>query len=226
MLDSRAVPGGGAASEELLSPGYLLDSCSTGHTLIQTNPLLVDDELGLLGRYGLEYLMPDPFAHVAFPDGEQLTAWLDVERTTRGDRAVLDGRRARPTGGCSPSTTRSSTSSARRRSRRSASGRRSTSACASTRRATSGAGARRCRPGTSCGTSSRTRTSRRSCSGRPTRRSCPIDAPGSGPLAYSIVFGRQRRSWTLPRGGSGRLTDALVDVHRGPRRHRAVRSRA
>ena len=38
----------------------------------------------------------------------------------------------------------------------------------------------------------------------------PIDAPGSGALAYSIVFGRQRRSWTLPRGGSGRLTDALV----------------
>ena len=38
----------------------------------------------------------------------------------------------------------------------------------------------------------------------------PVDAPGSGPLAYSIVFGRQRRSWTLPRGGSGSLTDALV----------------
>ena len=25
--------------------------------------------------------MPDPFAHVAFPDGEQLTAWMDLERT-------------------------------------------------------------------------------------------------------------------------------------------------
>ena len=43
------IPGGGAASEELLRPGYVIDSCSTGHTLIQTNPLLVDDELGLLG---------------------------------------------------------------------------------------------------------------------------------------------------------------------------------
>ena len=40
VLDSRAIPGGGAASEELLGPGYLIDSCSTGHTLIQTNPLL------------------------------------------------------------------------------------------------------------------------------------------------------------------------------------------
>jgi phytoene dehydrogenase-like protein len=38
----------------------------------------------------------------------------------------------------------------------------------------------------------------------------PVDADGSGQLAYSLVFGRQRRSWTLPRGGSGALTDALV----------------
>ena len=38
----------------------------------------------------------------------------------------------------------------------------------------------------------------------------PVDMPGSGQLAASIVFGRQRRSWTLPRGGSGALTDALV----------------
>ena len=81
VLDSRAIPGGGAATEELLGPGYLIDSCSTGHTLIQTNPLLLQDELGLKERYGLEYLVPDPFAHVAFPDGEQLTAWMDLERT-------------------------------------------------------------------------------------------------------------------------------------------------
>jgi phytoene dehydrogenase-like protein len=40
----------------------------------------------------------------------------------------------------------------------------------------------------------------------------PVDSAGSGPLAYSIVFGRQRRSWTLPRGGSGELVRALVEV--------------
>src|SRR5215217_9178325 len=38
----------------------------------------------------------------------------------------------------------------------------------------------------------------------------PIDAAGSGALAYSIIFGRQRRSWSIPRGGSGSLTQALV----------------
>lgn len=30
MVDARPIPGGGAASEELLLPGYLIDTCSTG----------------------------------------------------------------------------------------------------------------------------------------------------------------------------------------------------
>ena len=34
----------------------------------------------------------------------------------------------------------------------------------------------------------------------------PLDAAGSGTNAYSIIFGRQRRSWSIPRGGSGALT--------------------
>ena len=59
------------ASEELLLPGFMLDSCSTGHTLIQTNPLLIDDELDLLGVHGLTYIAPDPVAHVIFPDGDR-----------------------------------------------------------------------------------------------------------------------------------------------------------
>ena len=81
VLDARPVPGGGVASEELLLPGYRLDTCSTGHTLIQTNPLLTGDELGLLSEHGLRYLQPDPVAHVVFPDGQSLTMWLDMERT-------------------------------------------------------------------------------------------------------------------------------------------------
>src|SRR4051794_3325633 len=81
VLDARAEAGGGAASEELLLPGYLIDTCSTGHTLIQPNPVLRDDELGLKADYGLEYVSPDPVAHVVFPDGESFTHWLDLDRT-------------------------------------------------------------------------------------------------------------------------------------------------
>ena len=48
VLDARHVPGGGAATEEILLPGYGIDTCATGHTLIRVNPLLTGDELGLI----------------------------------------------------------------------------------------------------------------------------------------------------------------------------------
>src|SRR3981081_2085533 len=68
VLDARPIPGGGAATEEPLLPGYLVDTCSPAHALIRANPLLTRDELGLHGRYGLTYVEPDPVAHLAFPD--------------------------------------------------------------------------------------------------------------------------------------------------------------
>ena len=37
-----------------------------------------------------------------------------------------------------------------------------------------------------------------------------IDRPGTGLLAFSLVAGRQRNSWSIPVGGSGTLIDALV----------------
>jgi phytoene dehydrogenase-like protein len=210
VLDARGTPGGGAASEELMSPGYLLDSCSTGHTLIQTNPLLVHDELELLGRHGLEYLMPDPFAHVAFPDGEHLTAWLDVDRTqeeiarfSRADgqayrRLLADYDEVKHIFGAATFTPIGFGPSLDERLSEHPKGniwrrRAALSAWEVVRREFEDPHIQAF------------------LLWQAYQTLVPIDAPGSGPLAYSIVFGRQRRSWTLPRGGSGRLTDALVD---------------
>jgi phytoene dehydrogenase-like protein len=81
VLDARPIPGGGAATEELVLPGFGIDTCATGHTMIRVNPALLADELGLIADYGLSYAEPDPVEQVAFPDGEQLTMWLDRERT-------------------------------------------------------------------------------------------------------------------------------------------------
>src|SRR5260370_24345206 len=81
VLDARSIPGGGAATEELLLPGFGIDTCATGHTMIRVNPVLLRDELGLIADYGLRYVEPDPVEQVAFPDGEQFTMWLDRERT-------------------------------------------------------------------------------------------------------------------------------------------------
>jgi phytoene dehydrogenase-like protein len=209
VLDARSIAGGGAASEEMLEPGFLVDSCSTGHTLIQTNPLLVDDELGLLRRYGLSYISPDPFAHVAFPDGRQLTMWLDLDRSCEELAAF---------------------------SRRDADTYRRMLAEYDAVKEVFGA-VRFTPPG--FGPTLAERLRKHPAGRRWLRRSLasawdviraeyesphvqafmlwqafstlvPVDSAGSGPLAYSIVFGRQRRSWTLPRGGSGRLAEALV----------------
>jgi phytoene dehydrogenase-like protein len=209
VLDSRAVPGGGAATEQLLSPGYLLDSCSTGHTLIQTNPLLVDDELGLLADFGLEYLMPDPFAHVAFPDGRHLTAWMDRERTveeiarfSRADaeaygRLLDEYDEVKHLFGAASFTPIGFGPSLDERLRAHPRGnlwlrRKALSAWDVVRH------------------EFESPHIQAFLLWQAYQTLVPVDAPGSGVLAHSIVFGRQRRSWTLPRGGSGQLTDALV----------------
>jgi phytoene dehydrogenase-like protein len=209
VLDSRAVPGGGAASEELMSPGYVLDSCSTGHTLIQTNPVITADELGLLGRYGLEYLQPDPFAHVAFPDGKHLTTWMDLDRTaeeiarfSKADaeayrRMLADYDEVKHIFGAANFTPVGFGPSLEQRLKEHPKGniwlrRRALSAWDVIRH------------------EFESRHVQAYLLWQAYQTLVPVDAPGSGPLAYSVVFGRQRRSWTLPRGGSGSLTDAIV----------------
>jgi phytoene dehydrogenase-like protein len=211
VLDARPVPGGGVASEESLLPGYRLDSCSTGHTLIQTNPLLVNDELGLISEHGLTYLEPDPVAHVVFPDGESLTMWLEVERTceeiarfSRADadayrklldeydavKDVITRQRFTPVGfGPSLEEMLADRPGGLKWMRRTA-----LSAWDVVRHEFT------------------SRHIQAFMLWMAFQTAQPVDSAGSGPLAYSIVFGRQGRSWTIPRGGSGELVRALVEV--------------
>lgn len=63
---------------------------------------------------------------------------------------------------------------------------------------------------------------RRTYSGWPPRMSSPLTGRGTGSLAYSLVYGSQRHSWTVPRGGwvsscsLARLVTARGSViHRG-----------
>ena len=98
VLDTRSIPGGGAATEELLLPGYRIDSCSTGHTLIQVNPLLTDDELGLKADYGLEYLRARPGRARRVPGRRAADDVARPRPDLRGDRALLRARRRRRTG--------------------------------------------------------------------------------------------------------------------------------
>ncbi len=206
VLEARPVAGGGATTEELTLPGFRFDACSTGHTLIQPNPLLRDDELGLKRDYGLQYVSPDPVAHVVFPDGESFTHWLDLERTceeiarfSRRDadayrrglqefaeiREPLGRYRFNPIGYAPPLEE-----------------------------------LLRERP----------RWLRRIAMSswdvirheyedphvqsyllwQAFQTAQAVDSAGTGLLAYSIVAGRQAQGWTLPLGGSGELPRALV----------------
>ena len=40
----------------------------------------------------------------------------------------------------------------------------------------------------------------------------PPEWPMTGRLAYSLVWGRQRWSWCIPKGGSGVLTEKLAKI--------------
>jgi phytoene dehydrogenase-like protein len=209
VLDAQPVPGGGCTTEELLLPGYGIDTCATGHTLIRVNPLLTGDELGLIARYGLRYIDPDPVAHVAFPDGEQLTMWLDRDRTVaeiaRFDKAdaaayqrLLDeydevksafsGSQFTPVGFGPSLDARLAEHPRGRLWQR----RRQLSAWDVIRH------------------EFRDRRVQAFMLWMAFQTNQAVDVPGSGVLAYSLIFGRQQRSWSIIPGGSGQLVSALT----------------
>ena len=81
VLEARDVVGGSTGTEELTLPGFAHDSCSSAHVLIQSNPLMRDDELGLLSTYGLQYVLTDPAVVMPQPDGDALVMHRDLDGT-------------------------------------------------------------------------------------------------------------------------------------------------
>ena len=80
VLEGAHRIGGDTTSEELTLPGFIHDPCATAHNLIQSNPLIRENELEL-DRYGLRYLFPDPVFTMPFLDGNCITMWRDMDRT-------------------------------------------------------------------------------------------------------------------------------------------------
>ena len=148
--------------------------------------------------------------------------WLDLERTCE-EIARFSGPTPRPTGGCSPSTTRSRTCSRASASRRSGSG-------PSFDEMLDG------RPGGAALAAPRAMSAwdvmRHEFESRHVQAfmlwmAFQTRAAGRlGRLRASSptrsCSGASAVSWTLPRGGSGELTDALVEVHRGAAAVRCV----
>jgi phytoene dehydrogenase-like protein len=84
VLERKAWPGGGVATRELNEPGYWHDLHSSVHIMIQGNPLLTQDELGLLSRFGLNYRYSDVPHATIFEDQTALISYKDLDRTCAG----------------------------------------------------------------------------------------------------------------------------------------------
>ena len=81
VLEANPTPGGNTRTEELTLAGFAHDSCSSAHVLIQNNPLIRDDELGLVADHGLEYLATDPAVVMPQPNGDVLVMHRDLGAT-------------------------------------------------------------------------------------------------------------------------------------------------
>ncbi|HSK34570.1 MAG TPA: NAD(P)/FAD-dependent oxidoreductase, partial [Propionicimonas sp.] len=81
VLEAERTVGGNTRTEALTRPGFAHDSCSSAHVLIQGNPLVRDDELGLQSRYGLTYLRTDPAVVMPQADGDVLVMHPDLDAT-------------------------------------------------------------------------------------------------------------------------------------------------
>jgi phytoene dehydrogenase-like protein len=81
VLERNGWFGGGVVTRELTVPGFRHDQHSMAHIFIQANPLLLNDDLRLKARYGLRYLFPDLPMMSVFEDGTTLGLYRDRERT-------------------------------------------------------------------------------------------------------------------------------------------------
>jgi phytoene dehydrogenase-like protein len=83
VLERKPWPGGGVVTREINTPGYWHDEHSSVHIMIQGNPMIRQDELGLQAKFGLKYRYGTPYAMI-FPDQSSLIAYQDLDKTCEG----------------------------------------------------------------------------------------------------------------------------------------------
>lgn len=81
VLEKKSFIGGGAITLERTLPGFLHDQHSAAHIIIQANPLLLNDELGLLSRFGLKYNYSEMAGSTILYDFRCLKVYHDLDLT-------------------------------------------------------------------------------------------------------------------------------------------------
>jgi beta-carotene ketolase (CrtO type) len=81
LLEKRSIPGGGATTEEIMpdeAPGFRFNLCAIDHEFIHLGPVVEELELT---KYGLEYLFCDPAVFCPHPDGKYFLAHRSIKKT-------------------------------------------------------------------------------------------------------------------------------------------------
>lgn len=81
VLERNAHLGGGVVTSEIAAPGYLHDWHSTIHAGIQANPLIKNDELELISKFGLKYLYPETLFCTVFEDQDYIFTYTDLDKS-------------------------------------------------------------------------------------------------------------------------------------------------
>src|SRR5918993_5524373 len=86
VLERNEWFGGGVVTRELTRPGFAHDQHSMSHIFIQGNPLLLNDELGLRRKYGLQYVFPEVPMMSVWEDGSTLPLHRDAGKSAEAIR--------------------------------------------------------------------------------------------------------------------------------------------
>jgi phytoene dehydrogenase-like protein len=86
VLERNEWFGGGVVTRELTRPGFRHDQHSMSHIFIHGNPLLLNDELGLKRKYGLQYIFPDVPMMSVWEDGATLPLHRDPGKSAEAIR--------------------------------------------------------------------------------------------------------------------------------------------
>ena len=82
VLEQHDHIGGGCVSREVTLPGFKHDTHATNIFLVKANPLVKNDELGLISKFGLEYVKSEKAYHGSFfEDGSVIEVYTDLEKT-------------------------------------------------------------------------------------------------------------------------------------------------
>lgn len=82
ILEARSFIGGGVVTQEATAPGFLHDTGATVAGWLDMNPIIKDDELGMVKRSGIKFLPPPDVQEAQiFPDDRALIIYRDIDKT-------------------------------------------------------------------------------------------------------------------------------------------------